>query len=55
MNIPEPQKQQLMATTLTNGQNAWDYVQSCPQESQFPAAKVRRISEITARNSQKSQ
>ena len=34
MNIPEPQKQQLMATTLTNGQNAWDYVQSCPQDAQ---------------------
>lgn len=34
MNIPEPQKQQLMATVLTSGTNAWDYVQSCPQDAQ---------------------
>lgn len=34
LNISEEQKQQLMATTLTNGQNAWEFVQSRPQDTQ---------------------
>jgi hypothetical protein len=33
-DITEEQKQQLMATTLTNGQNAWEFVQSRPQDAQ---------------------
>lgn len=33
-DITEEQKQQLMATTLTNGQNAWEFVQSRPQDTQ---------------------
>lgn len=34
LNISEEQKQQLMATKLTNGQNAWEFVQSRPQDTQ---------------------
>ena len=33
-DITEEQKQQLMATTLINGQNAWEFVQSRPQDTQ---------------------
>lgn len=33
-DITEEQKQQLMATTLTNGTNAWEFVQSRPQDAQ---------------------
>ena len=33
-DITEEQKQQLMATTLINGQNAWEFVQSRPQDAQ---------------------
>ena len=32
--ITEEQKQQLMATTLQDGMNAWDFVQSRPQDAQ---------------------
>lgn len=32
--ITEEQKYLLMATTLTNGQNAWEFVQSRPQDAQ---------------------
>ncbi len=32
--ITEGLKLQLMATTLTNGQNAWEFVQSRPQDAQ---------------------
>ena len=32
--ITEEQKQQLMATTLTTGMNAWEFVQSRPQDAQ---------------------
>lgn len=32
--ISEEQKQQLMVTTLTNGTNAWEFVQSRPQDAQ---------------------
>ena len=32
--IPEDQKQQLMATTLQEGMNAWDFVQSKAQADQ---------------------
>ena len=31
--MTEEQKQQLMATTLTSGQNAWEFVQSRPQDA----------------------
>ena len=34
-DITEEQKQQLMATTLTNGTNAWEFVQSRPEDAQF--------------------
>ena len=34
MIISEEQKQQLMTTTLTNGQNAWEFVQSRPEDAQ---------------------
>jgi hypothetical protein len=37
--IGEEQKQQLMATTLTNGTNAWEFVQSRPQDAQSLVAK----------------
>ena len=33
-DITEEQKQQLMATTLTSGQNAWEFVLSRPQAAQ---------------------
>lgn len=33
-DITEEQKQQLMATTLTSGQNAWEFVLSRPQTAQ---------------------
>ena len=39
LNISEEQKQQLMATTLTNGQNAWEFVQSRPEGAQPWVAK----------------
>ena len=32
--IDEDQKQQLMATTLQDGMNAWEFVQSRPQDTQ---------------------
>lgn len=32
--ISEEQKQQLMVTTLTNGINAWEFVQSRPEGAQ---------------------
>ena len=38
-DITEEQKQQLMATTLTNGQNAWEFVQSRPQDTQLWVAQ----------------
>lgn len=34
MNITEEQKQQLMATTMDCGRNAWDYVQSKSEADQ---------------------
>lgn len=37
--ITEEQKQQLMATTLQDGMNAWDFVQSRPQSAQPWVAK----------------
>ena len=37
--ITEEQKQQLMATTLQDGMNAWDFVQSRPQDAQPWVAK----------------
>ena len=37
--IGEEQKQQLMATTLQEGMNAWDYVQSKAQADQPWVAK----------------
>lgn len=37
--ITEEQKQQLMATTLQDGMNAWDFVQSRPQAAQPWVAK----------------
>ena len=37
--MTEEQKQQLMATTLTSGQNAWEFVQSRPQDAQPWVAK----------------
>lgn len=36
MNITNEQKQQLLKVTLTNGTNAWDYVQAWPKESDRP-------------------
>ena len=33
-DITEEQKQQLMTTTLTNGTNAWEFVQSRPHDAQ---------------------
>lgn len=33
-DITEEQKQQLMATTLNNGTNAWEFVQSRPEDAQ---------------------
>ena len=39
LEITEEQKQQLMATTLTNGTNAWEFVQSRPQDAQPWVAK----------------
>lgn len=39
MVITEDQKQQLMATTLYGGQNAWEFVQSRPIDSQPWIAK----------------
>ena len=38
-DITEEQKQQLMATTLTNGTNAWEFVQSRPLDAQPWVAK----------------
>ena len=32
--ITSEQQQQLKATTLTNGQNAWEFVQSRPKDAQ---------------------
>ena len=32
--MTEEQKQQLMATTLTNGMNAWEFTQSRPKDAQ---------------------
>ena len=37
--ISDNQIQQLMATTLTNGMNAWEFVQSRPKEAQPWVAK----------------
>ena len=34
MDIPETQIELLKATTLTNGTNAWEFVQSRPQDAQ---------------------
>lgn len=34
MNITEEQKQQLMATTMDCGRNAWDYVLTWPTDDQ---------------------
>ena len=34
MDISEEQIEILKATTLTNGQNAWEFVQSRPQDTQ---------------------
>ena len=34
MDISEEQIEILKATTLTNGQNAWEFVQSRPQDAQ---------------------
>jgi hypothetical protein len=34
MDISEKQIELLKATTLTNGQNAWEFVQSRPQDAQ---------------------
>ena len=34
MEIAEDQKRQLMATTLTDGTNAWEFVQSRPKDAQ---------------------
>ena len=33
MEITEEQKQLLITTTLENGQNAWDFIQSSPEVS----------------------
>ena len=34
LEITDDQKQQLMATTLQDGMNAWEFVQSRPQDAQ---------------------
>ena len=39
MDISEEQIEILKATTLTNGQNAWEFVQSRPQDVQPWVAK----------------
>ncbi len=39
MEISEKQIELLKATTLTNGQNAWEFVQSRPQDAQPWVAK----------------
>lgn len=39
MDISEEQIEILKATTLTNGQNAWEFVQSRPQDAQPWVAK----------------
>lgn len=39
MDISEKQIETLKATTLTNGQNAWEFVQSRPQDAQPWVAK----------------
>ena len=39
MDIPETQIELLKATTLTNGTNAWEFVQSRPQDAQPWVAK----------------
>ena len=39
MEITEKQIETLKATTLTNGQNAWEFVQSRPQDAQPWVAK----------------
>ena len=39
MDISEKQIELLKATTLTNGQNAWEFVQSRPQDAQPWVAK----------------
>ena len=39
MEISEKQSELLKATTLTSGQNAWEFVQSRPQDAQPWVAK----------------
>jgi len=39
MEITEKQMELLKATTLTSGQNAWEFVQSRPQDAQPWVAK----------------
>ena len=39
MDISEKQIEILKSTTLTNGQNAWEFVQSRPQDTQPWVAK----------------
>lgn len=39
MDISEKQIEILKATTLTNGQNAWEFVQSRPEDAQPWVAK----------------
>ena len=39
MDISEKQIETLKGTTLTNGQNAWEFVQSRPQDAQPWVAK----------------
>ena len=39
MDITEKQIETLKATTLTSGQNAWEFIQSRPQDAQLWVAK----------------
>lgn len=39
MDITEKQIETLKATTLTNGNNAWEFVQSRPQDAQLWVAQ----------------
>lgn len=39
MELSEKQIETLKSTTLTNGQNAWEFVQSRPQDAQPWVAK----------------
>ena len=39
MELTEKQKETLKATTLTSGQNAWEFVQSRPQDARHWVAQ----------------